>query len=110
MKRIEVKPKHVNTKYTQKDLENLFNQGYVLSGQVLIKEGGGIATRDNPNAEPNVFPVDVWVRHTGAMPSVHVGAALVEVIETYGETDAIKRLCQLIFGATPEGVIAMMED
>lgn len=111
MKRIDVKTTPLEMSFTEKDLDELFGQkGYVLTGQVLLEDKPGIATRENPGLESDFYPVNVWVRHNGTMLTIRVLSALTEVIHTHGETPAIKDICQRIFNTTPQGILDMMES
>jgi len=92
----------LNKPMTREEISQLVNQGWSLYGQVVWEKRANLATVDNPEAQSDYIPCNLWVLHTGMMPSYMVAQTIIE-------SESKEDLCQQLFGASEDELAEMME-
>jgi hypothetical protein len=76
---VEIQLTHITEDFTRERLYELFNKGWVIAGQVMVKGPRG----EGPGETGELIPVNIWARHTGAMLGVQVASALDDAYTIY---------------------------
>lgn len=110
---IELDFSHIAKGFTAEELSSLYNRGWSVAGQVMLK---GDFTDDKPGATEELIPVNIWARHTGAMLGAQVASALIDAYkiyvkqnDQYDPADVLEYLAKSFFGISIQDVTTNME-